>query len=182
MTSEQNKLSDVDLAARLTSLNPWADMDWPEVCKAAAAALSRRASAGGEATIWQAKDKNGFWINCTNEETARYIAEPHGGSTRPLYAASSPSSAPVVGDVAALREAYIRVTGATMWPTDRQFREILSALHSKALPDVSEALEQLLKAARTVQAKGAVTGFQWTALAAAIGKASAALNAAQGGK
>lgn len=41
---------------------------------------------------------------------------------------------------------------------------------------VTDALKRLLDAARKVQAKGAVTGFQWTELALAIGRARAALN------
>ncbi len=39
-----------------------------------------------------------------------------------------------------------------------------------------EALTRLLDAARVVQAKGATIGFQWAALAVAIGRANAALN------
>jgi len=67
------------------------------------------------------------WVGLVNEDGGYSVSYPN----RHTLFASPPSPAEVtVTDamVDAFRAAYIRVTGATMWPTEGQFREILAAL------------------------------------------------------
>lgn len=50
-----DKIEAAELAKRLRSLNPWTELDWPEVCRAAADALTSTSSAqpGVKALEWE---------------------------------------------------------------------------------------------------------------------------------
>lgn len=185
MTSEQNKLSDVDLAQELLH----AVIDCPheiegrqiilrmDVAKAGnataqlhdriRAALSRRASAGGEAVAWQSVDAEGkVYLTSNRDIAARWDRD--NVFVRPLYAAPAPSPTPVarLGYVNAYLDEHGRIELGSTDLDDRlhtgsdglasAFMTYLGraevtlvapvgepTLHSKALPDVSEGGETL---------------------------------------
>lgn len=198
MTNEQNKLSDERLreegvevlrrlsVAKLSLSDASFIAGWVTEARNA---LSRRASAGGEAVAWQEiADPQVITTNLA------YVKAAGSAYFRPLYAAPAPSSAPVSEVVYEVCQTCFG-TGLEAPNSYCRYCDDAPALHSKALPDVSEAAV-ILGAQRIFEifcgksvnwsdhsmdeeGEGILHSADWQQ---AMAYSRAALNAAQGGK